>query len=104
MKSTVLITCALSLAATMAMAADKPSVEQGKMLFSDIALGTNGKSCASCHPNGKNLKHLSDYDAKKLEAVANKCITMALKGKALDSGSPDLESLAMYMKALAVSK
>jgi cytochrome c len=27
-------------------------VERGKALFADVNLGTTGKSCESCHPNG----------------------------------------------------
>ncbi|RMH18176.1 MAG: hypothetical protein D6696_13680 [Acidobacteria bacterium] len=32
--------------------AQKGSVENGKKLFNDPKLGTNGQSCASCHPGG----------------------------------------------------
>lgn len=86
--------------AAMASAASGPSVEQGKALFNSTALGTNGKSCAVCHPGGKGLEESADSDAKELEKISNTCIQKALKGKALAVGSDDLSSLVMYQKSL----
>jgi cytochrome c len=87
--------------ASLAMAAGQPSNERGKELFNSTALGTNGKSCATCHAGGKGLVEAATYDPKKLEQIANQCIVKALKGNALASGSPDLTSLVAYLKTLA---
>jgi len=86
---------------SLAMAASQPSLERGKELFNSTALGTNGKSCASCHAGGDKLEEIAGYNQKQLEKIANQCIVMALKGKALAPGSPDLSSLVAYVKTLA---
>jgi cytochrome c len=83
------------------MAAVQPSTERGKELFNSTTLGTNGKSCASCHAGGKKLEEAAGYDQKQLEQIVNQCIVNALKGNALASGSPDLTSLVSYLKTLA---
>ncbi|QEM70195.1 cytochrome C [Geobacter sp. FeAm09] len=82
------------------MAAVSPSPERGKELFNSVALGTNGKSCASCHPGGKGLEKSAASDPEKLAKVVNRCIVKALKGKALPSKSPDLASLVSYLKTI----
>jgi len=86
---------------SLAMAAGQPSVERGRDLFNSAGLGTNGKSCASCHPGGKGLETAAASGQKKLEKVINQCIVKALKGKALAPGSPDLASLVAYLETLA---
>jgi len=84
-----------------ALAAGQSPLERGKVLFNSTALGTNGKSCATCHADGKNLDETAEYSQKQLEKIANMCIVMALKGKALAPGSPDLLALVAYLKTLA---
>jgi cytochrome c len=90
-----------AVSANLAMAAGQPSAERGKELFNSTALGTNGKSCASCHPGGQGLEKAAASDRKKLEKIANQCIVKALKGNALAAGSPDLTSLVAYLKTLS---
>ena len=94
----------LAMATPVIAAKVAPSVGHGMQLFNSIALGTNGRSCATCHPNGKGLEDAADYDKTKLAAMTNKCIVNALKGKALADNSPDLDSLVMYMNALGKAK
>ena len=86
---------------TLAMAAGQPSLERGKELFNSTALGTNGKSCASCHAGGDKLEEIAGYSQQQFEEIVNRCIVMALKGKALAPGSSDLASLVAYVKTLA---
>jgi cytochrome c len=85
---------------SLAMAAGQPSLERGKELFNSTALGTNGKSCASCHAGGDKLEEAAGYDQKQFEEIVNQCIVKALKGKALAPGSLDLSSLVAYVKTL----
>ncbi len=101
MKTWLLIIGIVVLAAKLVVADSKPSADWGRELFNKKTLGTNGKSCASCHPDGKGLEEAAAYDAAKLEKVTNQCISMALKGSALPSGSSDLASLVLYLKTLA---
>src|SRR5512133_285194 len=103
MNRTILTFIAMSLLATVATAADGPSVNRGKELFTSTQLGTNGKSCAGCHPDGKGLENAAAFDEKKLVKVTNMCIEKALKGTALPDNSSDLSSLIMYQKTIGAT-
>lgn len=99
-KQLVLAGCLISLAVA-AQAADGPTLERGRELFESTKLGTNGKSCASCHPGGRKLEWAATFDDGKLAGITNKCIDKALKGKPLDPAGTDMQSLIMYMKTFA---
>ncbi len=101
MRTLILTLCVAALAANPVLAADQPSSARGKELFNSTTLGTNGKSCASCHAAGKGLKKTAAYDDAKLKKITNQCISKALKGHTLPTGSSDLTSLVLYMKSLA---
>lgn len=106
MKRTIPVFIALFVSTTAAItatAAGGPSVELGRELFNSTSLGTNGKSCASCHPQGKGLEGAAASGEKRLEKIANLCIVQTLKGKELDSGSSELDSLVRYMKTLGIA-
>jgi cytochrome c peroxidase len=99
---------ALSLIVSFAFAAG--DVEKGKALFNDPKLGTNGSTCGTCHPDGKGLEKSGAMDKKEwttpggvtksLEDAINVCVTMALKGKALDKNSQEMQDLVAYIKSL----
>ncbi len=101
MKIVTAILTMLVVSVSLAMAAGQPPVERGRDLFNSAGLGTNGKSCASCHPGGNGLEAAAASGPKKLEKIINQCIVKALKGKALAPGSPDLASLVAYLATLA---
>lgn len=98
----------LSLVVPAAFAAG--NAEKGKAMFNDPKLGTNGKSCGSCHPNGKGLEKAGDMSKKEwktpagkeksLEDAVNICITVALKGKALDKKSQQMHDMVAYIHSL----
>ncbi len=98
MKIALYILIALQLTVTLTLAANPSSAERGKELFNDTKLGSNGKSCGSCHPGGKDLEKVASLDTKKLEKIINQCITKALKGKALAEDSADLSAIVSYLK------
>lgn len=102
--SHVLIALMVLATATAAAAKDAPSVKRGSKLFNSTALGTNGRSCATCHPNGKGLEDVADYDGKKMATLVNNCIEKALKGKPLAGDSTDMGSLVMYLNTLGKAK
>ena len=104
MKSQVIILCALTMIASLAAAVDVPSIERGKELFNSTSLGTNGKSCASCHLDGRGLDEVANRDEATLAGIVNGCITGPLRGKAFSSGSSNLKSLVMYIKTLGNAK
>jgi len=86
---------------TPALAADQGSAERGKELFNSPQLGTNQKSCATCHPNGSGLEEAASFEAKQLVKIVNQCIQKALEGKPLPAESADMASIVRYLKTLA---
>lgn len=83
-------------------AQSEASLDRGKKLFNDTNLGTNGKACATCHANGKNLEHFAEIS--DLAGTINGCIAGMLKGKPLDMTSVDMQSLALYVKSIGEQK
>jgi cytochrome c553 len=83
---------------------------KGKALFNDVkfAGGTAGKSCNSCHPEGKGLEKAADKKEfnlggkmqKSLEEAINVCIVMANRGKAVDAKSDPMKELVAYIKSI----
>jgi len=90
------------LLASAVFAAHHTPVDRGKALFNDPKLGngTTGKSCGSCHPDGKDLEKISSMPGEKIAETANNCITMGLKGKALDVKSEQMKDLVAYIKTI----
>ena len=107
-KITLLSLIALGLIFSYAFAA--VDTAKGKALFNDVkfAGGTAGKSCNSCHPEGKGLEKAADKKQfnlggkmqKNLEEAINVCIVMANKGKAIDVKSDQMKELVAYIKSL----
>ncbi|HAM53204.1 MAG TPA: hypothetical protein DCP92_21825 [Nitrospiraceae bacterium] len=83
-------------------------------MFNDPKLGggTSGKSCNSCHPDGKGLEMAADEKewitpagvSKTLEQAVNTCITLALKGKAINPKSPEMANIVAYINSLKGTK
>ena len=108
-KIVALVAIAMLLASAV-FAAGMTSEDRGKALFNDTKLGggTAGKSCGSCHPDGKGLEGVGSKtmwknpggEFKSLEEAVNVCITMANKGTALDVNSEQMKDLVAYLKSL----
>ncbi|PLX82139.1 MAG: cytochrome C [Desulfuromonas sp.] len=81
-------------------ATETPNLELGKTLFHATSLGTNGKSCASCHPDGEGLHEIEAYDEEMLREMVNFCIRDALKGKMLPLDSQEIVSMERYLRTL----
>lgn len=98
----LIVLAALFITGIAAAAQNEASVDKGKALFNDPKLGTTGKSCNTCHPDGKGM----DKAAAKtgIENIINTCITKPLKGKALDAKSVEMQSLVLYIKGLGDKK
>jgi cytochrome c peroxidase len=85
---------------------------KGKELFNDPKLGnaTSGKSCNTCHPDGKGLDKAADREEfniggkgqKGLEKAINFCIENAINGEPLDLESEQMKDLVAYIKSLRV--
>jgi cytochrome c len=86
------------------------NAEKGKALFNDPKAFGGVKSCSSCHPDGKGLEKAGvmgkkEWDTpagkyKSLEEAINACITMANKGKAIDTKSQEMKDMVAYIKSL----
>ena len=73
---------------------------KGEQLFNATTLGSNHKSCNSCHPQGKGLQQSGDYDSTMLREIINFCIRDALKGKMLPLDAAELQALERYVRSL----
>lgn len=87
------------------------NAKKGKQLFNDTNLSgaTSGISCNACHSNGQGLLNTGKKKTgfktpggtfTTLPAAINKCITMALKGKALKTHSIEMQDIIAYIKSL----
>jgi len=99
----IVIILSLFAMSSMTMASDGVSISKGKELFTSKQLGTNGKSCNLCHPDGKGMEKAAVNDVGELGEIINQCIKNALKGKVLDPTSVEMKSIVMYIKSLAPS-
>ena len=84
---------------------------KGKALFNDttFAGAATGKSCNSCHPDGRGLEKSGDRHEfsimgktqSSLEEAVNICIEKALKGKAIDPASEEMQDIIAYITSLS---
>lgn len=100
MRITLMLVAAMALSYGVCSAVEGPALELGKTLFEATTLGQNGKSCASCHPDGKGLEEISAYDDAMLKEMINFCIRDALKGTMLSPQSQELEAMQRYLRSL----
>ena len=99
-KAAVLVLFTALLAASIAFAArPEASREKGKALFNDPSLGSIGKSCNDCHPNGKGAEKAAIKTDDDIVRIVNACITHSIKGKALEANSVEMRSLVLYIKS-----
>lgn len=96
----LILTLTLLLLAMTSFATEVPTTTLGDQLFHANNLGTNGKSCASCHPEGKGLEEIDAYDDGMLKEMVNFCIRDAMKGKMMDLQSTEIESFLLYLRSL----
>lgn len=79
-------------------------VQQGRSLWTDGNLGTNGVACAQCHPNAANT-HPESYPKfqKQLGKVANLwemvnwCLRNPLEGQPLAADDPKMTAMLAYI-------
>lgn len=102
-KFAVLVVLVVAFGSGLVFAAHhEATIDKGKALFNNSKLGTAGKSCDTCHKDGSGMEKAASK--KDLEDMINTCITGALKGKALDEKSTDMQSLVLYIKSFADKK
>jgi cytochrome c len=101
MKKLILVGICCIIGGGYVFGADLSSVARGKELFASKALGTNGRSCATCHPDGKNLQEVGSFSDEEMAITVNACITGPLEGSALARDSAEMKSLILYLKGFA---
>jgi cytochrome c peroxidase len=91
---------AILLAAGIAGAAGKSSVETGKEMFNDPKLSgsANDSSCNSCHAEGKGLENAAGK--KKFSKLINNCLVGKMEGEKLDGRTVSMRSLKKYIQSL----
>lgn len=106
MKDTRLIVLMLLVILSATGIAYSGDVEKGKALFNDSKLGTNGKSCNTCHTGGKDIDgskktfNILDEQLNSPGDAVNFCIENAMDGNPLDSNSEDMKNIVSYIKTL----
>jgi cytochrome c len=102
------------LAAVVGLALRSPAVAgpkeefgaRGAKLFADPGLGTNGKSCSSCHERPADWAAKPRFPkfaldgVRTLDQAIQLCIANALQGRALASDDERLTALAVYIDGL----
>jgi hypothetical protein len=106
MKRMIVILVAVGAMTTAVMAAEagKDPVARGAELFKNAKLGTNGKTCATCHPDGTRLEEAASYGDDQLAKVINRCIEKALSGKPIPVDSDNMTSMIKYIRAVTASQ
>jgi cytochrome c peroxidase len=100
LKIIALISIAMLLASAVLAAHHTPE-DRGKALFNDPKLGgKEGKSCSSCHPDGKGLEKVATKADGQTTEMINKCMSNAHSGTTLDVNSEQMKDLMSYIKTL----
>ena len=106
--------CATNPCATNPCAVKNPcansSLKHGERLWKDVSLGNSGKSCSTCHLNGKGLyntpypKYIKMPDkVVSLKEMINFCMKVPMKAPPLDVNGPKMEALVAYINAYSSS-
>jgi len=92
--------------------ADEAALDQlaeGKALFAEAGLGTNEKSCASCHQDGADLAGKAAEYPKVIEMlqreasvedVVNLCVVQAMGGTELEVEGGKMQAIKAYLESL----
>jgi len=81
-----------------AYAIEAPSLSLGKTLFESEELGTKGRSCTTCHPHGKGLDMIGDFNDTELKDIINACLRDALGAEMISMESQEMNALVMYVR------
>ncbi|MDH3454477.1 MAG: cytochrome C [Desulfuromonadales bacterium] len=81
-----------------AHAIEAPSLSLGKTLFDSAELGTKGRSCSTCHPQGKGLDKVGDFNDTELKDIINACLRDALGAQTISPESQEMNALVGYVR------
>ena len=98
MNKSILFFSLFLLLGVQGQANEAPSLSLGKTLFESTELGTKGKSCQTCHPQGKGLEMVGDFNDEALKDIINACLRDALGGKLISVESQEMVALHDYVR------
>ncbi len=98
MKKSIIVTTLLLLVGISAYAIESPSLGLGKTLYESTELGKRNKSCATCHPQGKGLDLIGDFNDEELKDIINACLRDALGGSLISVESQEMNALLAYVR------
>ena len=88
----------LLLSSLYAHAIEAPSMSLGKTLFESDQLGTKGRSCSTCHAQGKGLEMIGDFNDEELKDIINACLRDAVGGQLISTESQEMNALVGYVR------
>lgn len=98
MNKSIIFASMLLLMSIHVHANEAPNLNLGQTLFESEELGTNGKSCQTCHAQGKGLDKIGDFSDEELKDIINACLRDALGGKTISIESQEMEALHAYVR------
>jgi len=99
MKKPILLLGVLLTIGFQAAAIEAPSVGLGKTLFESTELGSRGNSCKTCHPQGKGLGKVGDFNDTELKDIINACLRDALGAAMISPDSQEMDALLAYVRS-----
>lgn len=99
MKKTIATVTLALLTLGPAQAVESPTQELGRTLFEATGLGSKGKSCAACHPQGEGLAKVGDFSDAELKDIINACLRDAMGAKMLSTEAQEMDALLAYVRS-----
>ncbi len=104
MKKSMTLALILGIIAVGVQATEGPTLALGKTLFESTELGSKGRSCATCHPQGKGLAMVGDFNDEELKDIINACLRDAMGAKLISTESQEMEALLGYVRKFQKAK
>ena len=98
MNKSIIVVGILLMTGLCAHAIESPSLSLGKTLFESTELGTKGRSCVTCHAQGKGLGMVGDFNDTELKDIINACLRDALGGQLISLESQEMNALVSYVR------
>lgn len=98
MNKSIVVFSMLLMTGLHAYAFEAPSLSLGKTLFESTELGTKGRSCTTCHPQGKGLDMVGDFNDTELKDIINACLRDALGAETISADAQEMNALVGYVR------
>lgn len=98
MNKSIVVVSMLLMTGLHAHAIESPSLSLGKTLFESTVLGSKGRSCSTCHAQGKGLDMVGDFNDTELKDIINACMRDALGAKMISTESQEMNALVGFVR------